>query len=748
MQPKLLAAAKRPTLTLSARCEITAADAANPKAARTFRMVANTGEPMNLYPFEHPVVIDLASVDLSGLPIPALYDHCADVDFVCGTVDAVELASGELVATGRFTPTDDEFSYGRKVLAKADAGYVWQTSVGGDPKTLEEIKAGAEGKANGRTYPGPVLIARGVVLREISFVVLGGDRRTSAVVARNKSRAITRIKGGRMEFEEFVQSMGFSVADLDETQTANMKLVYAEKYGEAEVAAEDDTVKEEEVVAEDGTVKEEEPAPTAAKKKANAVNARAQVAAIRARVLEINKLCAEYPKAKATDEHGRKVPLLAHAIAQNWTVDRVKTHLLTTLREDRKNGPAVITPKAPDQNERISAMQAALLLRSGVKLDDKRFQSAAGYALNIPAFLRAGLNDAQRNKLMEAGHRLSGLHAMDIAREFAHLSGKNLAAGSRDAILQAAFSSASFTNSFTTNVNAVLLVSYMDTPDTTGGWVQEQEVNDFRTQERPRATKGSGLKRLAAGGTADDYSLSDVGESYKIGRYARKFQVDEQNFIDDSLGVLQQIPTEMGQAAARLRPDLVYAILLDNPTLAATALALFSASNPSANLLTTAALTSTTLKAAIAAMMKFQENSVNLNLRPSHLIVPPTLMHGAAELINSSTIFKSNGASSTVEFGSDNSLKAEGLTLVSDARLENGVTDPSDDTAVSGSASSWFMACNYAHTIEVGYLRGTGRAPQVRSFNLDRGQWGMGWDIKMDLGAKALDWKGLVKNTA
>jgi len=44
---------------------------------------------------------------------------------------------------------------------------------------------------------------------------------------------------------------------------------------------------------------------------------------------------------------------------------------------------------------------------------------------------------------------------------------------------------------------------------------------------------------------------------------------------------------------------------------------------------------------------------------------------------------------------------------------------------------------------QVGYLRGTGRVPAIRSFVLDKGQWGIGWDIKFDIGAKALDFRGM-----
>lgn len=95
-----------------------------------------------------------------------------------------------------------------------------------------------------------------------------------------------------------------------------------------------------------------------------------------------------------------------------------------------------------------------------------------------------------------------------------------------------------------------------------------------------------------------------------------------------------------------------------------------------------------------------------------------------------------------------NVLAGEGMAYIAEARLENGVTDPSSGVTNSGSASTWYLASTQARTIEVAYLRGTGRVPQVRAFRLDQGKWGLGWDVKLDIGAKALDWRGLHKATA
>lgn len=776
----------RPGLTLRAAAAIAPADASDPKSPRTFRLVANTGEPMRIWPFEFPVVVDLDTVDLSGLPVPALYDHCPDTDFAVGQVTAAAVEAGALVATGRFTiddaiPADRNFA--RKVLNKADAGYVWQTSIGGDPASTEEIKAGASVVVNGRTYAGPVIVARGVQLREISFVVLGGDRRTSAVVARH------RIKGSAaMTWEEYVQSMGFNPADLDETQTANLKIKFAEEYpdgGAGDVTAEDAPTDDEiaamddqeEVQAaiddaedlpptnaaavlpklrarlrelkkrdriqarRDGRAKPGRgaPAPTPAPAGGNRrVNA-AAVEAERTRVSRISQLCAEHGDPKVKSRSGTRSPLSVVAAAEGWSVERVQTELLAHTRTARPTGPNVITPPEPGKNDRLAAMQAAMILRAGGKLDHKAFtNSQSAVAMGLPQWLRAGVNTDGRQRVMEAAHQLGQMHAMDLARECARLDGKSLSAHSRDSIIQAAFSGLSLTNVFTTNINAMMLATYVEAPDTTQGWVRENEVGDFRTNERPRMLKGAGLSKLGKGGTADDMTREDVGESYKIARYAGKIVVDEQDLINDTLGALADLPVEMALAAARLRPDLVYAILLANPTLAATARALFNSTD--ANTAAGAALAAATLRSAVSAMMAVREGTVNLNLVPTHIVVPTELFFLANELVQSATIVIASNTAT--ERGSKNVLSDLNLTVVSDGRLQNGVVDPDSGTTYSGSTSTWYLACAIAHTIEVGYLRGTGRAPRVRPFKLDRGQYGVGWDVSMDIGAKALDWKG------
>jgi phage major head subunit gpT-like protein len=97
-----------------------------------------------------------------------------------------------------------------------------------------------------------------------------------------------------------------------------------------------------------------------------------------------------------------------------------------------------------------------------------------------------------------------------------------------------------------------------------------------------------------------------------------QFVVDQIDIINDSMGAMSDTPQKFGLAAARLRPDLVYSILLANANLDATARALFNSTDGNT---ASGALASGALESAISSMKKQRENSVNLNVTPTHLIV-------------------------------------------------------------------------------------------------------------------------------
>jgi hypothetical protein len=719
---------------------IRAAEGDSPKR---FEIAAYTGEPMNIGGYDLPVVVEIASVDVSVQRIPVLYDHMPDVDFIVGQSDSVSKDNGIIRVAGTLNGSG---IYAQKVREQAAAGYVWQASIGMDPASVQRVDAGQVADANGRQYAGPLYLAKGGVLREVSFVVLGGDRKTSAVVARRKIKA-RKLKGSAMSFEEWLLSMGFEdQGGLSEVQKANLKMLYDEEYGDGSdvdepTNASDETPLEDGEKKMDGEEKPPEEVPTnaGAKRLSIAAKARAEAAREEKRIHAI-KAAAKQFNVDEIKVNGKPVPLVAHAIEQGW--DATKTEL-EALRASRGSGPMVITGSS-GSNNMLEALQGAVMLRAGMRLDDPIYSRFPRDIREIPSWLRASVNSPERNRIMDRAHDYSDMSLVDICRECLRIDGRE-APRNRQHMIRAAMSGGSFSNIFTTNVNAMLLSSYLESSDTTQGWTTTVDVADFKEQERIRVQTGPGLSIRPRGADADHVSYEDQTETYKIDHFASTFSVDLIDIINDSMGAMSDTPQRMGLAAARLRPDLVYAIILANENLAATSRQLFNSTEGNT---AAGALDATTLKAAISAMMIQRENGANLNIIPTHILVPPTLMWTAKGLISSQEIVLAGTAGTVTERGSRNVLIDANLQLVSDARLENGVVHPKTKTSYAGSASQWYLASTLAHTIEVAYLRATGRAPEVRSWTYDRdGKFGLGWDVSLAVGAKALDWRGLFRRT-
>jgi hypothetical protein len=387
---------------------------------------------------------------------------------------------------------------------------------------------------------------------------------------------------------------------------------------------------------------------------------------------------------------------------------------------------------------------------------------ARGIGLGL--FLRAGASDAQLEAEIrrDPATRINGkwepvaeiawknrsLSLLDLCRESVRLD-KNLdrpVMWGPDEAIREAVSGGSVTNIFTTSVNAFVMQGWDDEVDTTV-FCTEREVKNFKQIDVIDFKPGTELQMIGRGGTATHAHPSDTKESYKIVRFGKMFTCDEMDIIDDNVSALTDMPKAFGAAAKRLRPDLVYSLMLKNATLDTDSVALFDAATH-ANLLTGggSALSSTALKSALTAMGKQQFDGHPLNIRGKYLIVPPDLKFTAMELINSSQILIAGTSGSVTERGNLNVLESENLSVLSDGRISDvGVYDPTTKIKYTGTTTNWWLASD-RRTIEVATLQGTNKQPAIRGYVLDKGQWGLGWDVNYDIGAKAVDYRGFQKS--
>jgi hypothetical protein len=634
-----------------------------------------------------------------GTQLPLIDGHnTTSTDNIRGSVRDIRLEGNRVVGRVAFAETDA----GNRAWDLLRQGHLTDVSIGYRVNNWEDIPANSARIVNGleyRTGPRPLRVTTSYTIREVSLVPVGADQAA-------KFRA-------------------------DATTTGDVNM--------AEETAVEQTAGETAVRSEVSTNVSATPVPDVTRMAIDADKLRREaVESERSRIAEIRKIA------------GKDVPedVVNRSITEGWDTARFTATALEHVRAKTAK-PAGEAPAGHVRNKESDltrdVLTAALQQRCGT------------YDFNAQP-------EATREQVANTAERYAGYSLMELVRECARIDqARDPHSGSEPAgnlsYIRAAVSGSTLSFVFTTSMQARLLAAYQETDDTTV-WCSEEDVPNFKTNDIITPGSVTAMKKLPRGGTAEHGQSDDKREQYKIARYAQQMVIDEQDIIDENLGYFNQLPAEYGQTARNLRPDLVYALLLANPTLSATGGALFNATAQTAtgtghaNLATggSSALSLTSLKAAYTAMGKIVKYDPTggvkqLNIKPRYLLCPSDLGLTADEILQSQLTQSVGTAGSVTTATTFNAISNKGIQVIVDNRLNaGGVIDPATGTAYAGTATNWFLASEPGRTVRVGYLSGTGRAPQIRRFNLDKGQYGIGWDIVLDIGVKAIDHKGMYKS--
>lgn len=712
---------------------------------RSVEATISTGLPVEVYDWRRAEAIDEVLLpDAAELPgqMPMLANHSRwSLRDILGSVRGLRV-DGNAIA-GRLHFAEGEESEHAWQMVRG--GHITDVSVGYRVTEATEIAAGQTATVRGKQYTAgkrTLRIATRWTPKEGSLVPIGADQ-AAKIREDNFTTGSQEVTTVNPRLRAFLETIGLRHEATDAEAQEFYSQLSAENRARADAAA--NAEQRSDPPATPPVIPPTPPATPETRADSTDPEQLAQraVEAERNRVRQIRQLA------------GSDVPqdLLARAVDEGWDENRASREFLTAVRAARIATPTPYhATGGPGPNAGFSprSVAAGLMLANGIS-DPTQYQMHTGRHDPLPSD-RLTAQDA------EQGHRLQRMSAADLVRQCVLMDTGRLFWDMGEAFEQArdlvrsSPSGGTLTYVFSTSVYAKLVEGWMEVSDTTT-WCDEEDVANFLSQEDISLEAQSSLKRLPRGDTAKDATVSDARETYKIARYARKWTVDDQDVLDDRLGAIMRMPQEMGAAARRLRPDLVYALLLANAVLADTG-ALFNSTAVTtagghANL-TTAVLGATGLKAGILAMGAYRTgDKAVLNIRPRFLIVPSALQWTAKELLTSTAqAYTAAAAAATPSlYYPINVLAGEGMTLVVDDRIgASGVTDPTTGTARTGLDTNWFLSAGGPRTIRVAYRRGTNRQPQLRSFTLDRGQWGIGWDIAMDIGAKALDYRGMHKS--
>ena len=352
----------------------------------------------------------------------------------------------------------------------------------------------------------------------------------------------------------------------------------------------------------------------------------------------------------------------------------------------------------------------------GIEEKDK-FRTAGTDSLLI----RAGIAP---DKPAAGSTDLAGFALRELARHSLVLAGQPIG-GNVMEMVGRAMTTSEFPLLLANAANKSLNIGWETSEETWPQWCGTGQVSDFKTHTRPRASEVDDLDEIPEGTPYKYGDRSEAQESYSIVTYGKKFAITRQAIINDDLSALSDIPQQHGESAARKIGDVAYAVLTANAAMG-DGTALFASGH--SNLGTGGVLSETTTAEAIK-LMKLQKDIKDkrrLNIRAQFFLAPVAL-EGSTELF-----FANQYLDVTSGSAQTNPYSGKRFERVYDARLDDS------------SATAYYFTGPKGKTVVVFFLNGV-QKPYMET----RDGWsvdGVEYKVRIDCGAKALDWRGMVKN--
>jgi hypothetical protein len=668
-----------------------ASDNAEPDLRR-FTMTAYTGGKLLLANFAFPVVVDLSGLRVPAKSRPILRDHSQQQ--IVGHTESIEINGSTIRLTGVLSAAN---GHAREVADSADNGFPWQASIGAVAGRVVFVASGETVEVNGRKFTGPLYVARQAVLREVSFVALGADDQTSARLAATDAED-TQIEVMLMEFEQWLQAMGFEADELSEEQTTGLQSLYAASQSTGEPAGSNESDTEAEAAhtvsaTETAVATEIDPIADLRRKRATELR----------RINRIAEVCA-----------GGHPDIEAQAIEDGWDDTRTE---LAVLRAERPRAPAVGS-STPGLTTRT--LEAAACLSAGIAEDS--------------------LQREYGERTLEAAYSLRHIGLRELVAECARIEGHHVPRvfGDGKETIRAGFSTISLPGILETVMNRTMLAAYQEAAIAAFDLCAVGSVSDFKEVSRYRLLGTGGFEKVAPDGELKHGRLSEQKFSNKADTYGQILMLTRQDIINDDLDAFLDITRQMGRSGAESIDDLFFTLLLSNPG------GFFGAGN--ANYLSGAetafgpdALTQakTLFRKQKAGPGSRKKDQKPINVRPEILVVPVEL-ETEAELLMGSAQLMIDASGSPTKIPVDNPHRNK-YRVVSVPHL-------SDTYYPGASEKAWYLFANprVLPAFELVFLNGR-RTPVIERVEAPPNMLGMGFRGYLDVGLREQDPRGAAK---
>jgi len=759
MPRTLLASNQGPaTFTFTAPVTITAAapdgDDSGGGGLPRFEMKAYDGSALSVAAFYFPVVIELKGAK-ARRRVKAFYEH--DRTKIVGHMDTVEIDGSGIRVAGVVSGSGEHVN---SIMTSAKNGFEWEGSIGAEIVRREFVEAGKDVVVNGRSFRGPLIVARETVIVEASFTAIGAAEDTLAKIAAGQGTHGVLI----MTFEQWLQAKGFDHNTLSDEQRKFFQAAY-----DAEIQA----------TAAPGSAAgagtgEGSPAPAATpaapgpggsgspgapapgtgaagngatgiEGSAGAPNPNSggagnngsavseMITTMRAehqRISGIEAVCARHNRPHITVDDA-EVDLQAHAIAQGWTIDQAELHALRANRPQAPMASVGATSGGPDS---ARVIEASMCLSVGCA---EEFVGEQYGEQVVNAAMGRDLRGFTLGQLIHASLAANGGHSMlgrlDDDTIEAALRTDPLLNGN---MIQAAggFSTISLSGILSNVANKAMLERFEMLESVVSEIAYETDTNNFKQFTRYRLDGKGTFSEVGPDGELKHIALLESEYANQLKTHGGMITLNRQMIINDDLGAFLQIPYIFVELAMHAREQGLFTLILANGG------DFFHADN--GNLLTGAgsALAIAGLNNAVKAYRE-QTNAGGkfIMVSPRKVLAPPALEATAKSIYESTELNETTTANKPKPRG--NPHKGSFKPVVSPyLGTASGLTGASD--------TAWYLLPEpgTGHAIvQVGYLRGQ-RRPTLGSAQANFNVLGMQWRSFWDFGIALHEQRAGVKN--
>lgn len=335
-----------------------------------------------------------------------------------------------------------------------------------------------------------------------------------------------------------------------------------------------------------------------------------------------------------------------------------------------------------------------------------------------------------RLKPEDNGYQFMGITQMGllrVAEECLSAKGHRVRGLTPHALVELAISTSDLPNVLANTADKFLRAGYSTYQSKWNLIAARRSAPNFKTQNDLTFDMNSGFDQVNESGEFKYGSLTENKETWRILTYGKIIAITRQTIINDDLGAITRVPSQLGYKAAVKQADLVWAVLTANGNLADGA-ALFSTNH--ANYTSSGTAISDTSIGVGRTMLRVQTSLGGdyLNQEPVYLVVPPHKERLALQYTSTQYVAAQP---------SNINVYAGTLQVIAEPRL-----------GPLGTETAWYLFASPAapgsEVVIYAFLDGNeGVFSESRTgFNVD----GIEVKARMDFGCGAIDYRGAYLN--